>query len=100
MTRKPPALDIEGAETIAIQALAFLAEDMPRLGRFLALTGIGPTELAAGASTAEMQAAVLDHLLCDESLLLVFAASAGLPPERVGYAHALLARASHLRGED
>ncbi|MBA4171244.1 MAG: DUF3572 domain-containing protein [Hyphomicrobium sp.] len=100
MTRKAPVLDLEGAETIALKALTFLAEDMPRLGRFLALTGIGPSELAAGAATAGMQAAVLDHLLSDESLLLVFSAQAGLQPQQIGYAHALLAREQHLRGDD
>lgn len=99
MSRKPQPLDMEGAETIAFKALAFLAEDMARLGRFLSLTGIGPDELRSLGDSAGLQAAVLDHLLCDESLLLVFAASTGVDPQRIGFAHALLARESHLRGD-
>ncbi len=99
MSRKPPPLDIDGAESIAISALGFLAADGPRLGRFLALTGIGPAELRAAASTPGLQAAVLDHLLNDESMLLVFTAENGIDPQRIGYAHALLAREQHLLDE-
>ena len=83
-------MDAESAETIALSALAFLAEDVARLGRFLALTGLGPSELRQEARTPRIQAAVLGHLLQDESLLLVFAASHGIAPEFVAPAHALL----------
>lgn len=99
MSRKPPPLDLDGAETIAITALGFLASDGPRLGRFLALTGIGPGELREAAATPGLQAAVLDHLLNDESMLLVFTAEAGIDPQRIGFAHALLAREQHLRDD-
>lgn len=82
----------EEAAALALAALAFLAEDTPRLGRFLALTGLGPDQLRALADTPETLLAVLDHLLADESLLLVFAASKGVPPEAVAAARAALAR--------
>ena len=36
----------EAAEALAIQALAFIAGDAERLGRFLAVTGIGPERFA------------------------------------------------------
>ena len=39
----------DAAETIALQALAFLATDGERLERFLALTGMGPDELRTRA---------------------------------------------------
>ena len=42
-------LDRGDAETVAIQAVAFLAADPARLGRFLAATGIGPAEIRAAA---------------------------------------------------
>lgn len=87
---KPEPLDPDGAEEIGIQALAFLAADDYRLAKFLGLTGIAPNDLVAGARTAPMLAAILEHLSGDESLLLVFAAEAGLPPERVGEALAML----------
>lgn len=87
---RPQTLTRDDAETIALRALAFLAEDPSRLGRFLALTGFQPAELAETASTGAVQAAVLDHLLGDESLLLVFSSGAGLRPEAVPAARALL----------
>lgn len=78
------------AEVIALQALAFLAEDAQRLGAFLALTGLGPDELRAQAREPHLLAAVLDHLLRNESQLLVFAAEYRIPPELIGQAHAVL----------
>ncbi len=84
-------LDVDGAETIAIAALAFLAQDGARLGRFLALTGLGPDELRENARQHVMLAAVLNHLLGDESLLLVFSSETGVVPEAIEPAHRLLA---------
>lgn len=78
------------AETIALHALGFLAEDAQRLGRFLALTGLGPDELRAQAREPQLLAAVLDHLLRDENQLLVFASSYAIAPELIGQAHAVL----------
>jgi hypothetical protein len=83
-------LDRETAETIALQGLAFLAEEPGRLARFLALTGIEAGELRARAGTPELLAAVLEHLAGDESLLLVFAAGRGVRPESIAPALALL----------
>jgi hypothetical protein len=83
----------EEAATLALAGLTFLAEDGPRLGRFLALTGIGPDQLKAVADAPETLLAVFDHLLSDESLLLVFTASKDIPPEAVGPARTVLARA-------
>jgi hypothetical protein len=83
-------LDLQTAETIALQGLAFLAEDPGRVARFLALTGIEAGELRTRAGTPELLAAVLEHLAGDESLLLVFTASRGVPPESIAPALALL----------
>jgi hypothetical protein len=80
-------MDADQAETIALTALGFLAEDVQRLGRFLAVTGLGPAELRAEAGSARVLAAVLDHLMKDESLLLVFAASSAIAPELIAAAH-------------
>ena len=43
---------VEEAERIAIKALAFLAADAERLGRFLGTTGLGPQELREKAGAA------------------------------------------------
>ncbi len=83
-------MDADSAETIAFSALAFLSDDVARLGRFLALTGVGPDELRTNARTPRILAAVLGHLLQDESLLLVFATRHGIAPALVAPAHAVL----------
>lgn len=82
----------EEAQTLGLSALAFLAGEAPRLGRFLALTGIGPDELRAAADAPETLLAVFDHLLGDESLLLLFAASRGIAPDAIAPAREALAR--------
>ncbi|WP_295555141.1 DUF3572 domain-containing protein [uncultured Hyphomicrobium sp.] len=93
MLKRGAAQAPEDAAMLALSALTFLAEDGPRLGRFLALTGIGPDELRAVADRPETLLAVLDHVLSDESLLLVFTAAKGIAPETVGPSRATLARA-------
>ena len=93
MLKRGSAPTAEDAATLALAGLTFLAEDGPRLGRFLALTGIGPDHLRSVADAPETLLAVFDHLLGDESLLLVFAASKGIEPEQVAPARTTLARA-------
>ena len=83
-------MDAESAGALALQGLAFLAADEQRLSRFLSLTGAGENDIRAAAATAEFQAAVLDHLLLDESLLLVFASETGIDPASIAPAHAVL----------
>ncbi len=82
---------VENAEAIALQGLTFLASEPQRLARFLSLTGIEPQELRSWTEAPRLQAAVLEHLLGDESLLLVFAAETATPPAAVAPAHAVLA---------
>jgi hypothetical protein len=83
---------VETASTLALDGLAFLAEDADRLTRFLALTGIGTEHLRVRADGPETLVAVLDHLLSDESLLLVFATSKGIAPETIAPSREILAR--------
>ena len=90
-TRK---LDADYAQEIAVSALSFMVEDRDRLVRFLELSGMSPDELRAQAQAPGLLGAVLDHLLSDESLLLVFTATAGLPPEIVAPAREMLRRSA------
>jgi hypothetical protein len=78
------------AETVAIQALSFLAADSVRLGRFLAATGIGPAEIRDAAREPRFLAGVLEHLSDDESAMMAFAQESGIPPEYIVQARALL----------
>ena len=73
----------EGAQTVAIDALGFLAAEPERLARFLALSGLGPDNLRQAATSPGFLAAVLDHLAADEPLLLAFAAAQGIDPAAV-----------------
>ena len=98
MPKRRSETTAEEAAALALQGLAFLAEDGPRLGRFLALTGIGPDRLRAVAAAPDTLLAVFEHLMSDESLLLVFAASKGIPPESLAPARAALARAFGVEG--
>ncbi len=71
---------------LAVQALAFIAQDGERLGRFLAVTGIGPAEIRQSAREPHFLAGVLDHLAGDETLLLAFAEHAGVDPAEISRA--------------
>lgn len=82
----PPKLPAADPEALAIDALTFLAQDSERLERFLSLTGIDPSRLRQIAGEPHFLGSVLDHLLNDEALLLVFAAERRIPPEQIGLA--------------
>src|SRR5215470_16419399 len=81
----------EAAESLAIQALNFLATEPERLGRFLALSGLGPESIRAAAAESGFLAGVLAHIGEDEALLVAFAAQAGVKPAEVDRARRLLA---------
>ncbi len=76
-------VDQDEAETIALRALGFMAEDEDRIGAFMAETGISPDDLRDSATSAVILTAVLDYLTRDESLLLMFSANADIQPERI-----------------
>jgi uncharacterized protein DUF3572 len=76
----------EIAEQLALQALQFLTSDGERLGRFLALSGLDPDSMRAAAFDESFLTAILEYLMGDESLLLVFATDAATPPEDVATA--------------
>ncbi len=83
-------LSVENAELMATNALAYMAQDTEALGRFLALTGIGPTELRAAASEPGFLMGVLEFYMGDESLLLAFCENQGVRPTMFAAArHAL-----------
>ena len=87
---RPDRLSLDDAETIALQALGFLADDPQRVTRFLSLTGSDAGQLRAEAKNREFQAATLEYMLGDESLLLAFCQEAGIDPVAIGPAYALL----------
>jgi hypothetical protein len=90
ISKQPPA-GVGIAETLAIQVLTFIAQDPERLGRFLAVTGIGPAEIRHAAREPKFLAGVIDYLAGDEALLMAFAEQAGVDPTEIPRARRALA---------
>jgi hypothetical protein len=89
-TSRSGAIAAEVAETLAIQALAFLAGEPEQLGRFLAITGIGPEAIRGAAREPQFLAGVLEYVSGDEPLLVAFATQIGIDPADVARACAAL----------
>jgi hypothetical protein len=70
-----------GAESLAIGALSFIADDPELLHRFLALTGLQPSEIRVAAREPGFLAGVLDFLMDHESILLTYATSIDRSPK-------------------
>ena len=87
--RTTPAVD---PDSIAIQALTFIADNPDQAERFLALSGIGLGDLRRAAADPGFLLGVMDYVVGDEPLLLLVAAEAGVPPEAVVRAHDLMTR--------
>ncbi|MGH6872430.1 MAG: DUF3572 domain-containing protein [Rhizomicrobium sp.] len=79
------------AETIGIRAIVFLAAREDDLLRFVSHSGLDPADLRARAGEAEVLAAVLQHLLTDDTLLTEFCDGEGLAPRDVHLAQHRLA---------
>jgi len=90
VTKRPLFGNREAAESLAIQALSFIAAEPERLGRFLAISGIGPDQIRAAAREPLFLAGVLDHIASDERLLVAFAAEIGVDPSVVARARTAL----------
>lgn len=82
--------NLPSPEVIALKALGFLAQDGERFQRFLNLTGIELQAIREAAADPAFLGGVLDHLLGDQTLLLVFAESEDLAPEQVARARRAL----------
>src|SRR5690242_18159595 len=88
---KAPGTSREAAESLAIQALNFLATEPARLSRSFALSGLEAQSIRAAAAEPGFLAGVLAHLGEDERLLLEFATGAEVTPAEVDRARRLLA---------
>ena len=82
----------ENAEILAVQALAFIAEDNDRLAGFISSTGIAAPAIREAARDPDFLAGVLEHMLADETLLIDFADSAGIDPAGVAQARQVLGK--------
>jgi hypothetical protein len=79
------------AAELAIAALTFIAQAPERLGRFLALSGIGPESLREAAREPDFLLGVLDYVVADEALLVELAGYSAIDPADVARARNVLA---------
>jgi len=75
---------------LAIQVLAFIAEETERLDGFLALTGLERESIREAAREPGFLVGVLEHMLGNESLLIAFSQSAGIDPAEIARAFSAL----------
>jgi hypothetical protein len=80
----------ESAETIALQALAWLAANEDLLATFLGSTGAAGDELRERAKDAEFLGSILDFLLMDDAWVMAFCDMAGLSYDKPMLARAML----------
>lgn len=69
----PTLLTPDSAEAVALQALAFIAEDEELLARFIALSGCGADDIRLRIGDRNFLTGVLDFILADEPTVLAFA---------------------------
>ncbi len=84
----------ESAETLALQAVSWLAGDPETLNPFLGETGASPASLVVDLKRPEFLGAVLDFVLGADDRVIALAGHLGLRPEQVVSARA------HLPGGD
>lgn len=75
-------LPADQAETLALQALGWLAGQDDLCGAFLGQSGLGHDDLRARAGDPEFLGFVLDFLMTDEPALLAFCEDTGIRPDK------------------
>ena len=76
----------EAAETLALQALAWIVSEDDVLPQFLQASGAAPHEFASRATEAAFQIAVLDFLMNEDAWVVAFCDAARVPYHRVDQA--------------
>ncbi|AUG55188.1 hypothetical protein CSC3H3_17090 [Thalassospira marina] len=80
----------DAAETLAIQAIAFVAGDEELLQGLLMQTGMDLNDLRAGIGNRDVQRGVLEFLLSHEPFLMRLVEAIDCPPEMPAQAHMVL----------
>jgi hypothetical protein len=73
-------INLDDAQTLAINSLVFLAEDSELLPRFLALTGISADQIRTAASEPGFLAGVLQFYLAHEPTLMRYCEATNTDP--------------------
>ena len=80
----------KAAETLAVEALAYLAGEPDRLRRFLAVSGLDPAQIRTAATEPGFLAGVLEYVCSDEKLMLALADHLQLDPGELARAQTAL----------
>jgi hypothetical protein len=83
------------AEMLAIEGLQYIAAHEAELDRFIALTGISPSDLQEAAQSPLFLSGILDYFLGEEATLIAFATARGRKPQDIPLAREILSRAAH-----
>ena len=83
-------MQTDQAETVALQALAWLAANEELLPVFLGSTGAALNDLSKVAGDSAVLGSVLDFLLLDDAWILAFCESAGVQPTDIATARRAL----------
>lgn len=86
----------EQAETIALQALAFLAKEEKLFAHFFTSSGLTPQDLKDRFREPELLGGVLDAILADDTVLLAFCNTMSISPETLVLARRVLPGASEM----
>ena len=86
----PMAISAERAETIALQALAWLIGNDELLPVFLGSTGTSEADVRTRAQDPEFLGSVLDFLMMDDAWVIGFCDHLSIPYERIMQARAAL----------
>lgn len=78
-----PKIEKIAPDEMAIAILGWLATEPELLSRFLALTGIGPSDLRHQIGDSGFQAGLLDFIMQHEPSLIAFCNASGYKPEQV-----------------
>ncbi|MBC2837096.1 DUF3572 domain-containing protein [Paragemmobacter straminiformis] len=68
----------EQAETVGLQALAWLAGEDELFGSFLGASGAGAEDVAAAAGRPEFLGSVLDFVMMEDAWVMAFCDASGL----------------------
>ncbi|MGA1801411.1 DUF3572 domain-containing protein [Rhizobium sp. HT1-10] len=96
--KKPKGKDADPQE-IAIAVLGWLASEPDMFGRFLAITGMEPSQLRNAVNEPSFLGGLLDFLMNHEPSLMAFCEASGTAPEAVMAASAHFSGASLGSGE-
>jgi len=83
-------LSKDGAEQVALQAIAWLAGNDDLLPVFMGSTGVDEDAFRNGVADPEFQASVLDFIMMDDAWVIAFCDVAAIPYDRLMQARAAL----------